>query len=59
MARKWYAVQEDCTSAWDYGSYDYYEAVDMLISQGHGLIAVIEETENPVCVDEIKFEDIQ
>lgn len=52
---KWYAVQENREDAWDYGSYDYSEAVRMLREQGHGLIAVIE---NHTCVEEIEMEDL-
>lgn len=56
MAR-WYAVQKETTDDWDYGSYDYAEAVEMLKKQGTGLIATIEENTG-VCVEEIKFEDL-
>ena len=53
---KWYAVQETREDAWDNGSSNYDDAVEMLKKQGHGLIAVIEnDTE---CVDEILYEDI-
>lgn len=54
----WYAVQEDSTDAWDHGSYDLDEAKEMLREQGHGLIAVIEESENSVCIEEMKYEDL-
>lgn len=60
MARKdiviWYAVQEETTDAWDYGSYDLQKAVEMLKAQGRGLIAVIDE-ENGVCLREIAYND--
>ncbi len=58
MARYWYAVQETSEDAWDYGSHDLDEAKEMLKAQGHGLIAVIEESDNSVCVEEIHYEDI-
>ena len=53
----WYAVQEHRDDAWDYGSHDYDEAVEMLKRQEGGLIAVIDEESN-VCVDEIEYCDI-
>ena len=53
---KWYAVQETREDAWDYGSHNYDEAVEMLKKQGHGLIAVIDEDEN-FCIEEIEYED--
>ena len=57
MAR-WYAVQEERTDAWDYGTHDYDEAVKMLKEQGCGLIAVIDEETN-FCEEEITFEELQ
>lgn len=54
---KWYAVQEDRTDAWDNGSHDYTEAVQMLEAQGSGLIAVIDENTG-CCVEEIEYEEI-
>jgi hypothetical protein len=59
MKKIWYAVQETEDDGWDWGSYDYAEAVKMLKDQGHGLIAVIEEDElHPICVKEIEYKDI-
>lgn len=52
---KWYAVQKDSSDPWDYGSYDYDEAVDMLKKQGKGLIAVISDD---FCENEIRYEEI-
>jgi hypothetical protein len=52
----WYAVQEERTDAWDFGSHDYEEAVRMLKEQGHGLIAVIDEKAG-FCVKEIEYAD--
>lgn len=52
---KWYAVQETGEDAWDYGSYDYEEAVRMLKEQGHGQIAVIDKGD--FCEDEISYEE--
>lgn len=51
----WYAVQEDRADGWDTGSYDYEEAVRMLKEQGHGLIAVIQEGNDPICIREIEY----
>lgn len=56
-SRKWYAVQRESSDAWDNGSYDYNEAVEMLKEQGCGLIAVINEGTS-FCEDEIYFEDL-
>lgn len=53
--RFWYAVQVERSDPWDYGSYDYDKAVEMLKKQGCGLIAVICVN---VCVREITFEEI-
>ena len=53
--KKWYAVQMDRTDAWDKGSFDYDEAIQILKNQGFGLIAVIEDDE---CVEEIEYNDI-
>lgn len=55
---KWYAVQETPDDDWGWGSYDYDEAVKMLKEQGHGLIAVIEESEQEnFCLEEIQYEE--
>lgn len=57
----WYAVMRDREDDdWGYGSYDIEEAKQMLTEEesGEAYIAVIEEGENPVCVDEILREDI-
>lgn len=59
--RKWYAVMRDREDDdWGYGSYDIEEAKRMCLDQEspEAYIAVIEEGENPVCVDEILREDI-
>lgn len=56
MKNIWYAVQIDSTDAWDYGSYDYDEAVEMLNQQGKGQIAIINEDTN-FCEGEISFEE--
>lgn len=53
---RWYAVQEETTDAWDYGSYEYDEAVEMLKEQGHGLIAVINE-DTSCCESEIIYDE--
>lgn len=57
--KKWYAVQanrED--NDWGYGSYDIEEAKAMLKSYPEGLIAVIEEGDDPICIEEIPYSDI-
>lgn len=59
--RKWYAVMRDREDDdWGYGSHDIDEAKQMLTEEesGEAYIAVIEEGENPVCVDEILRDDI-
>lgn len=59
--KKWYAVQTDRTDDWGTGSYDYDEAVQMLKEQGYGLIAVIDEGNDPseaLCVEEIEYEEV-
>lgn len=53
----WYAVQESREDAWDNGSHDLHEAVQMLAEQGSGLIAVIDEDQE-FCLDEIDFEKL-
>lgn len=57
MKNIWYAVQIDSTDAWDYGSYDYDEAVEMLNQQGRGQIAIINE-DTSFCEGEISFEEV-
>ena len=59
--KKWYAVQESREDDWGTGSYDYEEAVQMLKEQGYGLIAVIDEGNDPseaLCVEEIEYEEV-
>ena len=59
MKNRWYAVQETPDDDWDWGSYDYNEAVKMLKEQGHGLIAVIEESEyENFCLEEIQYDEV-
>lgn len=53
----WYAVQEDSTDGWNYGSYSLDEATEMLRDQGHGLIAVIDE-EDSFCLKEYAYSDL-
>lgn len=55
--KKWYAVQMDREDAWDNGTFDYDEAIEMLKEQGTGLIAVIDD-DAKVCVEEIEYQDI-
>jgi hypothetical protein len=57
-ALTWFAVQEDSTDAWDNGTYNYEKAVRMLLEQGHGLIAVIDEDTN-YCVQEIAYDEVK
>ena len=56
--KKWYAVQVNALDYWDYGSYDFDEAVEMLKEQCEGLIAVIDEDTN-YCIEEIWLEEIE
>lgn len=55
----WYAVMKDRDDDdWGTGSYDLDEAKTMARQYGaEAYIAVIEESENPVCVDEIEQKD--
>lgn len=53
----WYAVQESREDAWDNGSHDFYEAVQMLAEQRSGLIAVVDEDQD-FCLDEIEYKDL-
>lgn len=55
--RLWYAVQRDEEDEWGNGSEDYAAAVEMLRTQGHGLIAVIDE-DAKVCLGEIAYSDL-
>lgn len=54
--KKWYAVMTDAEdNDWGYGSSDYDEAVKMVqpfVADG-GYIAVIDDGDDPVCVEEI------
>ena len=54
----WFPVQEDSTDAWDNGTYNYEKAVQMLLEQGHGLIAVIDR-EHDYCVQEIAYDEVK
>ena len=53
----WYAVQMDRDDDWGIGSYDFDEAMKRAKGSGAELIAVIEEGDNPVCIDEIYLYD--
>lgn len=55
-ALTWFAVQEDSADTWDNGTHDYEDAVRMLLEQGHGLIAVINEDTN-YCAQEITYDE--
>ena len=50
----WYAVQKESTDSWDYGSEDFWVAMNMLCKQGCGLIA---EIHNGYCVKEVYLEE--
>ena len=54
----WFALQETSDDPWDNGTHDYEDAVEMLLEQGHGLIAVINEDTN-CCVQEITYEEVK
>lgn len=57
MAKIWYAVQRDREDDWGTGSYDKEEALEMARKQRKEypdtLIAVIDDCDNPVCIEEI------
>ena len=53
----WYALQHNRSNSWEYGTYDFSYSLKMLQSQGHGLIAVIDEDTN-TCIREILFDDL-
>ena len=53
----WYALQNNRSDSRDYGTYDFSYSLKMLQSQGHGLIAVIDEDTN-TCIREILFDDL-
>ena len=54
---KWYAVMRDQDdNDWGYGSENYEEALQMVQQYlPNGYIAVIEQGEDPICVEEIHF----
>lgn len=53
----WYAVQNDSTDAWDSGSYDFSEAMQMALERNAKLIAVIDESGGEsFCIDEINID---
>ena len=54
----WFALQETAGDPWDNGTHDYEDAVRMLLEQGHGLIAVIDEDTN-YCVQEITYDEVK
>lgn len=54
----WFALQETAGDPWDNGTHDYEDAVRMLLEQGHGLIAVINEDTN-YCVQEITYDEVK
>lgn len=57
--RKWYAVEMNRDdNDWGTGSYDFEEAKEMLKAYPEGLIAVIEEGDDPVCIEEITYADL-
>lgn len=56
---KWYAVEMNRDdNDWGTGSYDLEEAKEMLKKYPEGLIAVIEEGNDPICVEEITYADV-
>lgn len=55
--KTWYALQNNRSDSWDYGTYDFSYSLKMLQRQGHGLIAVIDESIN-TCINEIWFDDL-
>ena len=57
MNRIWYAVQENPEDGWDYGSYDFNVAREMLMQQGKGLIAEI-DTKTNFCLNQFWYEEL-
>ena len=61
---KWYAFQQDREdNDWGDGTYSWDEAVAWLEEQhadgnDEAIVATIEEGDEPVCVDETKWEDL-
>lgn len=53
----WYAVQKKSVDAWDNGSHDLHEAVQMLAEQGSGLISIIDEDDS-FCINVIEYEEL-
>lgn len=54
----WYAIKIDAEdNDWGTGSYEYDEAVEMAKRENAYSIAVIEEGNDPICVEEILAED--
>ena len=55
--RPWYAVLMDADdNDWGTGSHDRDEAMGMAIRMGAERIAVIEEGDDPICVEEIEVQ---
>lgn len=51
----WYAVMKDNEdNDWGTGSFDLEEAREMVKAYPEGYIAVIEEGNDPICVEEIR-----
>ena len=51
----WYAVMKDNDDAdWGYGSYSLDEAKEMVKNYPDGYIAVIDEGNDPICIEEIR-----
>lgn len=56
---KWFAVERDREdNDWGYGSHDFEKAKEMLKAYPDGLIAVIEEGDDPICVEEIPYSEV-
>lgn len=55
--RLWFAVLRDPQDEWGVGSDNLSAALDMLRRQGYGLICVIDDCKNPICLCEITYED--
>lgn len=56
----WYAVQKDPSDEWGNGSCNFEEACKMLFSDDeYNLIAVIEDSRDPVCIREIWKNEIK
>lgn len=59
MKKIWYAVLRDAEdNDWGYGSFDLDEARKMAKKYPAGRIAVIDDGDDPICIEEIEHDDL-